>query len=211
MRLRNIKRAKEVINSSAYIINNKEQVISFYKNNKKLFIEIGMGKGQFIISNALKYKENDYIGIERYESVALRAVEKLNTMEEPLVNLRLMCVDATYLSEYIDEHTVDGIYLNFSDPWSKKRHENRRLTSIKYLKLYRSLLKSDGFIEQKTDNTALFDFSIEKLKENGYNIEYITYDLYSEKSLLSDNIPTEYENKFHILGNRIHKLKAIPN
>lgn len=209
MRLRNIKRAKNVINSSRFVLKDKKAIDEFLGSCDNLFIEIGMGKGDFIIGNALRYKDSFYIGIEKYESVALRAVEKLEKLEDAPNNLKIMCIDAVFLMEYFDENSIDGIYLNFSDPWSKHKHKNRRLTSDNYLLLYKKLLKKDGFIEQKTDNKKLFDYSVERLKENHFKLEYVCYDLYNDNRLLESNIATEYEKKFHSLGNKINKLRAV--
>ena len=208
MRLRNIKRAKNIIENSKFVVKNKEELDKFLVHCDNLFVEIGMGKGDFIINNALKYKENFYIGIEKYESVALRAVEKLEKMENIPENLRIICLDAAFLMDYFDKNLIDGIYLNFSDPWTKHKHENRRLTSDNYLSLYRKLLKKGGFVEQKTDNKELFEYSVCKFKENYFNLGYVCYDLYADNKLLEDNIATEYEKKFHSLGNKINKLYA---
>ncbi len=209
MRLRNIKRAKSVIDNSKFVLKDKKAVDKFLRSCGSLFIEIGMGKGDFIINNAFNYNNNFYIGIEKYESVALRAVEKLESIENIPDNLRIMCINADFLADYFDEDSINGIYLNFSDPWSKHKHKNRRLTSDNYLSLYKKLLKKDGFIEQKTDNREFFDYSVRRFKENHFKLKYVCYDLYSDNELLENNIVTEYEKKFHYLGNKINKLCAI--
>lgn len=242
MRLRNIKRAEQVISKSNYLLNDKEKVKEFIASSDNIYIEIGMGKGKFIIENALKYSENKYIGIEKYGSVALRAVEALEYMnltafnkiqnkniENPINpiqkeqydnlikqypirtidNLKFIRTDAGKLLDLFEDNCIDGIYLNFSDPWMKQRQSNRRLTSDRFLEIFKVILKKPGFIEQKTDNKILFDYSVKKFKEYGFKVDYISYDLYSEPILLQNNIPTEYETKFHNLGNTIYKIRVV--
>lgn len=195
------------------VIRNERELGEFTARAERLYLEIGMGKGSFIVNNALAYPENSYIGIEKYASVALRAVELSDSLilneNAVLDNLGFMCIDARLLREYFKEDSLDGIYLNFSDPWPKKRQINRRLTYDTYIRIYKELLKPNGFIEQKTDNRDLFDYSVSQLIHSGFRAEYISYDLYSEDELLSENIPTEYETKFHTLGNKIFKARFI--
>ena len=206
MRLKNVKGAKEIIEVGKYYVNNPEEYKgkwnSIFNNDNELHIEIGMGKGDFIINNAIKYPNINFIGIEKYDSVIVRAIQKSNELE--LSNLKLIRLDALNLGN-IFEKEVDRIYLNFSDPWPKDRHAKRRLTSSVFLNIYDNLFKSDKIIEMKTDNIDLFNYSVESLKENNYDIEYLTNDLHSENI---DNIPTEYEEKFSSKGFKINKLIA---
>lgn len=201
-----------MIEQSDIVLKHKAEVSSFFENKGAYFIEIGMGKGSFIIENAFNYLENNYIGIEKYESVALRAVEKVMDLQENQVNflnLKFLCLDARFLLEYFEEESIDGIYLNFSDPWPKNRQANRRLTSDFYLDIYKKILKKGGFIEQKTDNSLLFDYSVNQYAEHGFKTDYISYDLYSDNKLCRNNIATEYEKKFHALGNKIFKVRVV--
>lgn len=212
MRLRNIKRARNVIEQSNIVLKNRDDLENFLKEKKFVFIEIGMGKGNFIIEHARSHPENYYIGIEKYASVILRAVEKVMKLNEEgiqIPNLKFLCLDAGFLTEYFNEKSIEGIYLNFSDPWPKNRQAHRRLTSDFYLNLYKKILKPKGFIEQKTDNSLLFDYSVEQYDKNGFQMLYISYDLYAEPELLEGNIATEYEQKFHSLGNRIFKTRVM--
>lgn len=212
MRLRNIKRAREVVSCSDKILKEKQEVFEFVNHPGKTFIEIGMGKGSFITGCALAYPQNRYIGIERYASVILRAVERIEEQKENGIlfpNLRLLCLDARFLPEYMEDKSIDGIYLNFSDPWPKNRQAHRRLSSDGFLKLYKRLLKPGGFIEQKTDNTEFFDYSVRQYVHHGFQIDEMTYNLYGNEELLKDNIATEYETKFHRLGNKINKIRVI--
>jgi tRNA (guanine-N7-)-methyltransferase len=161
-----------------------------------------MGKGNFIIDMALKHPEINFIGIERYESVMCRAIEKLDNLDLP--NVRLICLDALGLGDVFD-HEIDTIYLNFSDPWPKKRHAKRRLTSHVFLEIYDELFKKDKVIIQKTDNVGLFESSIVNLSTYGYVIEDICLDLHSSSR---ENSMTEYEAKFVSQGIKINYLVA---
>ena len=206
MRLRNVKNAKELVNSNKYVITEPESYKGKYNklfaNKKPIHIEIGMGKGNFIIDMALKHPDINFIGIERYESVLVRALEKLNDKEIP--NLRFICMDAIKIGDVFD-HEVDCIYLNFSDPWPKKRHAKRRLTSSVFLPLYDMVFKGDCLIVQKTDNVSLFESSIVSLSTYGYVIEDISLDLASTDI---ENSLTEYEAKFMSQGIKINYLVA---
>jgi len=206
MRLKNVKGAKEIIATGKYYIDNPKEYKGkwqeLFSNNNPIYIEIGMGKGDFIIKNAIKYPNINFIGIEKYDSVIVRAIQKSNDLE--LNNLFLVRIDAGIINE-IFEKEVDKIYLNFSDPWPKEGHAKRRLTSPIFLNLYDNIFKKDNVIEMKTDNINLFNYSEDTLKENNYNIEYLTNDLHQEKI---DNITTEYEEKFVSKGIKINKLIA---
>ena len=206
MRLKNIKGASEKILLGKYFINNtsdyKGRWNELFKNNNPIYIEIGMGKGNFIIKNALNNPNINYIGIEMYDSVILRAVEKTNELE--LNNLYLIRMDARLIEDIFDKE-VDLIYLNFSDPWPKDRHAKRRLTSPRFLEKYSNIFKNKNKIIMKTDNIDLFNYSVESLKDYGYTIDYLTNDLHKDK----DNIiTTEYEDKFINKGVKINFLEA---
>ncbi len=211
MRLRNIPGADEAIANSPYCIKEEEITAgnwqSVFPKKQPLHIEIGMGKGQFIMGMAERDTEINYLGIEKYTSVLLRAVQKMD--ETPLDNLRLFCFNAETITEKFAPGEVDRIYLNFSDPWPKDRHAKRRLTSSAYLERYNEILAEGGHIEFKTDNRGLFDFSVEEIEASPiWKIDAITYDLHNESSMNQGNIMTEYEEKFSSKGNPIYKLIA---
>ena len=211
MRLRNVKGASEVINNSPFIIkdykNYKGKYNALFDNNNPIRIEIGMGKGDFIIGMAKNNPDINFIGIEKYDSVLVRAIEKL---DDSITNLKLIRMDATEIDEVFDKE-VDVIYLNFSDPWPKKRHANRRLTSTNFLKKYDNIFKNDKTIVMKTDNRKLFEFSLIEFSSYGYKIEDISLDLHKDNT--EDNIETEYEKKFSSLGYPIYKVvvKSMSN
>lgn len=205
MRLRNVKGKEEIISNSKYIIKNPREYKGNWKelfgNNNDIYIEIGMGKGKFIIENAIRYPNINFIGIEKYDSVMVRAIEKLQ--DKNLNNLKLIIFDAGKIDEIFDKE-ITRIYLNFSDPWPKKRHEHRRLTSEMFLKLYDKVFTCDKEIIMKTDNKGLFAYSIESLSKYGYILDNVTLDLKDEE----DNITTEYEEKFRNKDITINKLEA---
>ena len=206
MRLRNVKNAESIVKNSNYVINNPKDYIGKYntlfKNNNEIHIEIGMGKGDFIIGMAKKYPNINFIGIEKYESVMVRAIEKLEN--ESIDNLKLIRMDAIEIDE-VFKNEIDTLYLNFSDPWHKKRHAKRRLTSPIFLELYDKIFKGVPHIIQKTDNIGLFASSIENLSVYGYTLEKVSLDLKNEDI---DNVITEYENKFMEKGININYLNA---
>ncbi len=205
MRLRNVRGAASIIENSNYILNNykdyKEKFIEIFNNQNPIHIEIGMGKGDFIIGMAKKYPNINFIGIEKFDSVIVRAIEKLEN--ENISNLRLIKMDATNIDEVFYKE-IDTIYLNFSDPWPKNRHENRRLTSTKFLEKYDSLFKNSKHIIMKTDNRKLFEFSIISFTNYCYKIEKISLDLYNDD--ITDNVQTEYEKKFNSKGFSIYMI-----
>ena len=207
MRLRNVKNAKEIVNNCSFVIHDAEKYKGhfndLFNNGNPIELEIGMGKGEFIIDKALKNPSINYIGVEMYESVMCRAIEKMEKLELP--NVRLLCIDAMLLGDIFD-HEISKIYLNFSDPWPKKRHAKRRLTSDRFLNVYDNVFKDKCIIEQKTDNVGLFESSIVSLSMYGYVIEDISLDLHST---LKENSETEYERKFVNQGIRINYLRAI--
>lgn len=200
MRLRNVKNAQDKIDSCSYMIK-KEDYPACFSNNQPLEIEIGCGKGDFIIEKAKQNPHINYIGIEKYASVLVSVVKKLEN--QTLNNLKFLCMDAKEIQE-VFFHSVEKIYLNFSDPWPKAKHAKRRLTSKEFLSLYDNTFKHEPMIEMKTDNVLLFTYSIESLSDYGYTLKQVTFDLQEE-----DNIQTEYEKKFRKLGLPIYKLVAI--
>lgn len=206
LRLRNVKNAKEIIENSKYVIKEpqtlKGKFQSIFHNNHPIHIEIGMGKGKFIYEMARQNPNINFIGIEKYESVLVRAVEKLE--EEMLPNLKLLFIDAKNLVDVFD-HEISCIYLNFSDPWPKNRHARRRLTSPIFLNIYENLFVSEKRIIQKTDNLILFASSLKNLNNYGYQFEEISLDLASTDI---PNVETEYEMKFKKEGIKINYLKV---
>jgi len=165
-----------------------------------------MGKGRFIMDLARQNPQINYVGIEKYSSVLLRAIEKQR--EEELPNVRFIRMDAENITNVFGEGEVDRIYLNFSDPWPKDRHAKRRLTSREFLARYNVILKKDGIVEFKTDNRALFEFSLESVEEAGWTLLGYTFDLHQDEIMNQGNIMTEYEEKFSSMGNPIYKLIA---
>ena len=210
MRLRKIKGADEAVAASSYCIQSPESQKgnwhNVFANGNPIYIEIGMGKGQFILTLAKQNPNINYIGIERYESVLLRALQKLESC--PVENLKFICMDAMLLPDVFAAGEVDGIYLNFSDPWPKDRHAKRRLTSHIFLEGYDQILSPCGHIEFKTDNKGLFDFSLEEISESKWNLDAYTLDLHHDVSMNIGNVMTEYEQKFSSAGNPIYKLIA---
>lgn len=216
MRLRNIPGAKEVIENSPYVVHEpqkqKGQWRHVFENDYQIHIEVGMGKGRFLMDMAKLHPEVNYVGIEMYDSVLLRALQKREEYEQnegTLTNLYFMCVDARLLPEIFEKGEVGKIYLNFSDPWPKARHAKRRLTSRQFLERYDQILVPEGKVEFKTDNRDLFEFSLEEVKEAGWTLEASTFDLHHDETLLKGNVMTEYEEKFSSMGNPIHKLIAV--
>lgn len=213
MRLRNIKGADDAVAGSPYCIQSpasrKGAWHAYFSNSHPIHIEIGMGKGQFIMALAALHPKINYIGIERYTSVLLRALQKMEQTDAPM-NLRFLCTDAKTLADVFCEGEVGRIYLNFSDPWPKDRHAKRRLTSSAFLDIYRKILAPGGQIEFKTDNRKLFDFSLEEIPAAGWQITAHTFDLHRDPAMNAGNIMTEYEEKFSSMGNPICKLIASP-
>lgn len=213
MRLRNIPGADDVIRKHPIAIKTeteqKGQWNKVFENDNPIHIEIGMGKGQFLLTLAKQKPNINYIGIERYSSVLLRALEKFDTEEfMGLQNIRFICMDAFELPEVFSLGEVAKIYLNFSDPWPKSRHANRRLTSTRFFGQYDKVLAQNGVVEFKTDNRPLFEFSLEQVEEAGWRLLAHTFDLHNDKAMNEGNVMTEYEEKFSSMGNPIHKLIA---
>ena len=209
MRLRNVKNANEILENSKYYIKYTQELRGkfiygdVFPKVQPIHLEIGMGKGDFIIDMAKKHPDINFIGIEQYESVACRAIEKLNELE--LDNVKIMCCFAEGLDEVFDSE-IDVIYLNFSDPWPKKRHAKRRLTAPSFLDIYDKIFRNECVIIQKTDNINLFISSIINLVKHGYEIVDYNTDLTNSGY---ENSVTEYESKFMEQGIKINYLKAI--
>ncbi len=207
MRLRNIKNKNELIENCEYLITKPEDLKNNWHkefgNSNPIHLEIGMGKGAFLLGMAKKYPDINFVGVERYTGVLARAINKIN--QEKIKNIRVINIDAKNLNEVFDQE-IETIYLNFSDPWPKKRHAKRRLTSEDFLRVYDPLFKGDNLIIQKTDNIGLFESSIVSLSTYGYKIEDISLDLASTDR---ENVMTEYEEKFVSLGVKINYLYAI--
>lgn len=207
MRLKHIKDADKIINKSNYIVEKPEEYKGkwnkLFNNDNNIEIEIGTGKGKFIIEKALQNSNINFIGIEKYDSPLVSAVKKLEELD--INNLRLICYDAFTIDNIFDKE-ISKIYLNFSDPWPKKRHTNRRLTSHVLLSKYDSIFKNECKIVQKTDNVSLFEFSICSLSSYGYILDEISLDLASLND--DSNVLTEYESKFITQGVKIMRLKA---
>lgn len=211
MRLRYVEGAKDLIASRPDLIIdiNKDNetfldTSNIFKNDLPVHIEIGMGKGKFIYTLAKQNSNINFIGIERFDSVIVRALEKV--VEEPLSNLMLLRTDASDLRKIFRRDTISRIYLNFSDPWPKDRHAKRRLTHKNFLGIYKDILKENCELHFKTDNRVLFQYSFEELTDYPMNITYMELDLHN--SDFKGNIMTEFEEKFSKLGNKIYKLTA---
>lgn len=209
MRLRKVKNAYEkLLACNAFIKNpkdNKGDWKKVFNNTNPIHIEIGCGKGQFIIELAKRNPNINYIAIEKYDSVLLRASEKATV--ENLDNLKLAMIDANTINEYFDLKEVNRIYLNFSDPWPKTCHAKRRLTSSLFLNQYKEILADDGELHQKTDNRGLFEYSLESFNQNGWSLKHISLDLHKDNEKYPDNITTEFEDKWSKLG-PIYRLEA---
>ena len=213
MRLRHIKGCEDFITDAKECIREDEAIAlkgkiqDIFDIRRPLQIEIGMGKGQFIRNMALKNPDINFIGIERYESVLMKAIQRKRNLEseKAIDNLRFLCADARKLADIFETGEVDKIFLNFSDPWPKDRHANRRLTSPDFLQIYDSILKPDGVIEFKTDNVGLFEYSLEVVKDSKWKLDFCSFDFHSEEKS-EGNIMTEYEEKFVGQGNKICKM-----
>lgn len=208
MRLKKVKGAYErLLEDKIYFIDNEKEYKGkwniLFNNSNPICIEIGCGKGDFILGMAEAYPDINFIAIEKFESVLIRALEKAK--EKDLKNLKLLNMDATYITDVFDNNEVSTIYLNFSDPWPKNRHAKRRLTAPSFLEDYKKILKEDGSIIQKTDNQILFEYSLESLSNNGWYLSNIYVDLHSHPEIF--NVESEYEKKKSKLG-PIYKLEA---
>lgn len=209
MRLRNVKGSRDVIAASEYVIKDETKKQGTWKeifgNSNPIHIEIGMGKGQFITTLAQQNPDINYVGIEKYSSVLIRAIAKQEELQLP--NLYFIRMEAEYIADVFAQDEVARIYLNFSDPWPKDRHAKRRLTSKEFLARYDRILLPDGVVIFKTDNRELFDFSLEQVPEAGWELVNSTYDLHHSE-YLEGNVMTEYETKFVSEGKPICRLTA---
>ena len=207
MRLKNVRGANLIIIKGKYYVSDpfmyRGKWNKLFGNNNPIFIEIGMGKGNFIIENAKRYSNINFVGIEKYDSVIVRAIQKSDMLD--IDNLKIIRVDANRLGEIFDKE-IERIYLNFSDPWPKDRHAKRRLTSPIFLSIYDTVFKNNKHIIMKTDNINLFNYSLDTLLNYGYEIVDKTNNL---DSLDSNNIMTEYEERFYKQGIKINKLVAM--
>ena len=207
MRLRKVKNAKERLTDGYYFIenpkDNKGKWSKVFGNYNPIHIEIGCGKGQFMYTLSKNNPDINYIAIEKYDSVLLRVLEKIK--EENIPNLKICIIDANEISEYFGENELDRIYLNFSDPWPKSRHDKRRLTSPIFLKKYEQITTRPFEIEFKTDNRELFAYSIQTLNQAQYTILELTLDLHADQS---DIVTTEYEDRFSSVGNPIYYVRV---
>lgn len=210
MRLRYVKGARDKIAAHPTLIHNDGHLErspidwpTLFPNAGELHLEIGTGKGQFLYELARRHPRINHLGIEKFDSAIVKALYKL--LEEPLDNLRLLRADAMHLMDLIPPKSVSRIYLNFSDPWPKVRHEKRRLTHPSFLARYETLLKEHGDIHFKTDNRSLFEYSLETMRDYGMTIHSVSYDLHNEQS---DIVTTEFEDRFRSEGKPIHHLIA---
>ncbi len=207
MRLRNVKNKEEILNASSFLVKKPEQYCgkwsSYFGNSNPIYIEIGMGKGKFIRELAKRYPDINFIGIEKYDSVVAKCLPKIDSS---LTNLAIIRMDALNIEQVFD-HEISRIYLNFSDPWPKKRHHLRRLSSKIFLNKYSSIFKDDYDIWMRTDNQDLFCYSLMSFSEEGYVLRNLTFDLHS--NLPEDFITTEYEDRFSDRGMPIYSVEAV--
>lgn len=206
MRLRNVKKAGDILEDGKYYLSNykdfRGRFKDYFGNDNPIYLEIGTGKGDFIIESSMRNKDINYIGMEKYDSVIVRAIQKSNEVD--VNNLAFIRANAIYLEDIFDRE-IDTILLNFSDPWPKDRHSDRRLTSRKFLERYDKIFRGAKRIIMKTDNVDLFDFSLESLRDYGYTIVYENRNLGEDED---GNVITEYEKRFRKLGEKINKLVA---
>ena len=206
MRLRNVKNKKEIMDNSVFLIMDptlyKDKWKELFKNNNPIYVEIGMGKGKFIIENAIKYPNINFIGIERYDSIVAKCLPRIPNNLKNLFIIRMNALDI----DTVFNKEIDRIYLNFSDPWPKVRHSFRRLSSRVFLEKYDNLFEKDKTIYMRTDNRDLYIFSLESFSEYGYVLSDITFDLH--KTCEEELITTEYEDKFSEKGLPIYAVVA---
>lgn len=206
LRLRNNKNAKAIMEKAKYLVLRPKEVRgkwnALFGNHHPIYIEIGIGKGKFILENAIRYPEINFIGIEKFDSILSKSVQLIDQHE--LSNLKLIRMDAEEIEEIFDSE-ISRIYLNFSDPWPKDKHAKRRLTSSLFLKRYAKIFVDDMVIIQKTDNAMLYEYSADRYIENGYSIHVESYNI---ENMPLENMMTEYESKFLLKGNTIYKIYA---
>ncbi|MFP4929043.1 tRNA (guanosine(46)-N7)-methyltransferase TrmB, partial [Staphylococcus pseudintermedius] len=196
MRMRNKPWAESYLTEHNDIVDleavHAHQVSEWFERQQPIHIEVGSGMGKFITTLAQQNPHINYVAIERDKNVMIRVLDKVR--EHNLTNIKLLCNDAVILTDYFRQGEVDRIYLNFSDPWPKKRHAKRRLTYRSFLALYQQILREDGELHFKTDNRGLFAYSLESMSQFGMYFTKINLNLHQEDE--GDNIPTEYEHKF---------------
>ncbi len=207
MRLRNIRGSREAIAESDYVIHEPQELKGkwheVFGNDNPIHVEIGMGKGKFIVEMAKLYPDINYIGIEKFSSVLVRGIQKMQ--QEPLPNLYFIRMEAEEITEVFAAGEIAKIYLNFSDPWPKDRHAKRRLPSREFLHRYDEILDKRGNLEFKTDNHDLFQFALGELEPAGWHTDKVTEDLHHDESMMQGNVMTEYEERFSAMGNPIYK------
>ncbi len=207
MRLRNVTGSREVIADSDFVVHEPKEYKGRWKelfgNDNPIHIEIGMGKGRFIMDLARLHPEINYVGIEKYSSVLIRGIQKME--QDPLPNLYFIRMEAEEIADVFGKEEVARIYLNFSDPWPKDRHAKRRLPSREFLQRYDAILDQKGWIEFKTDNKELFRFALEEIEPAGWRLDQMTEDLHHDEKMMQGNIMTEYEERFSSKGNPIYK------
>lgn len=207
MRLRNIPNAQNYIdNEKKYYLSDPKKYVDFFNKKKPIYLEIGMGKGKFLIDNAIKNKNINYIGIEKEKNIVYLALKKVNELEIKLDNLKIIKSDASLLKDFFNKNTIDKIYLNFPDPWPKKRHTKRRLTFREFLNLYYDILKNDGQIELKTDQKNLYEFSKDEINNKTKLFKIIKSSIALNETT-QNYVTTEYEEKFRKEGKNIYYLQ----
>ena len=214
MRLKNVPGSREAVAASDFVITEPEKFKGCWKskvftNDNPIYTEIGMGKGKFITTLAAMNPGINYVGIEKYSSVLIRAIEK--AQEDSLPNLKFIRMDAEDIEDIFAKGEISRIYLNFSDPWPKDRHAKRRLPSRRFLGRFANILEDGGVIEFKTDNRELFDFALDEIEPAGWKLVSSTFDLHNDFKMNEGNIMTEYEEKFSSMGNPICKYIITPN
>lgn len=209
MRLRNIKGSREIVDNHRKVLDNPQQYRGqwqrFFGNNHPIQMEIGIGMGDFVMGMATRHSDRNYIGIEKMSGVLARTVRKFDRLDQEFPNLVFLRQDATDLGAFFGEAEIDKIYLNFSDPWPKERYKKRRLTHPNFLNQYRTILKSDGLLQFKTDNEELFDYSLEMIEQSKFEVIALSRDLH-RSVYAAENIMTEYERKFSEIGKNINYL-----
>lgn len=208
---KNINYEEKLFSNKEFFINNPKLYIGkwnkeVFKNNNPIQIEIGCGKGKFIIENAIKNPNINYIAIDKFATILYKVLKKINSNDVLITNLKIICYSANKLNEVFYMNEIDKIFLNFSDPWPKKHHEKNRLTNIRFLNIYFSFLKSNGLIEFKTDNKSLYDYTLSVIKENGLEIIYNSENIYNDFVNIINNIQTEYEIKWLSKNAKITKI-----
>lgn len=209
MRLRYVDNAHELIEAHPRLLSKPEQYKEkwqmLFTKQQPLYVEFGAGKGSFIIQTAAQLPEANFLAFERNAKVVYKSIAKLESIKHD--NFFIVCADVTNLKDIFMDHSVDRIYLNFSDPWPKDRHAKRRLTHRGFLEKYKEILKPGGELHFKTDNDDLFAFSVEEFKENDWDLLVVTTDLHNS-DYVQGNVMTEYEEKFSSQGKNINKLIA---